>query len=123
MADDDPAVCLIVSKILKQMGHTVEAVHDGQEAIDLFTVCPDYFHLVITDHNMPGVRGLELAGHLRDNGYKGRIVVISGYMSKELERDYEMMDVDKIIEKPFTVDFLSSTFRDLFAQWNQGTDN
>ena len=69
---------------------------------------------------MPGMNGLEMVRHLRKNGFEGRIIVMSGFLTEELIVAYKAGRVDKILQKPFTLESLSSSLGDLFEQWADG---
>src|ERR1700677_1721607 len=84
MTEDDSAICLIVSIILRRMGHGVEVVRNGKEAIRLVTLKPDYFDIMLTDHDMSGGTSLEVVHHLRKNGFTGKIIVMSGSLTDDL---------------------------------------
>lgn len=117
VADDDQNISFIVSTILRHHGHTVEVVQNGKEAINLVTIKPDYFEVVITDHYMPLVSGLEVANHLRKNGYKVKIIVLSGSLTSELISAYRSKLVDNILQKPFTLVNLSSALTGILDTW------
>lgn len=55
---------------------------------------------------MPGLGGIELVKGLRAIGYPGRIVILSGYLSTEVEAQYEELGVDQILAKPFNIERL-----------------
>ena len=59
------------------------------------------FDVVITDHRMPRSGGLELVRKLRQRNYRGKIVVLSAYLSPEHVGTYEELEVDEIVGKPF----------------------
>jgi DNA-binding response OmpR family regulator len=63
VADDEPAICLIVTRLLQQVGHEVVTAEDGQAAWELFQREP--FQMVITDLVMPGLDGLDLIRNIR----------------------------------------------------------
>ena len=117
VADDDPSVCLVLSIILRRLGHQVETVYDGKEAIQFLTSKPGHIEVLITDHRMPLVSGLALVQYLRKNEYDGKIMIISGYLSDELLIAYREKKVDKIIQKPFEVEELSSLLGGTLEQW------
>jgi CheY-like chemotaxis protein len=100
----------------------VDAVSDGAEAIALFTARPDHYDILITDHSMEDVSGPQLIDHFRAQGFAGKIIVMSGSLTDELMHDYLTKRVDKILQKPFTTEMLSSTFRDLLEQWKDEID-
>jgi|ERR1700677_2427741 len=118
LAEDDPAISLIVSTILRRMGHSVEVVHNGKEAILEFTLRPAHYHILITDHDMPMVSGLEVVQHLRKNEFAGKIIVMSGSLTEELLHSYRSRRVNKILQKPFTLQTLSNSLSELFDRWH-----
>ena len=117
LADDDHGVCFVISTVLQRFGHTVEIAPNGKEAIHLFTVKPGHFDVVISDDKLPIVSSLQLVEHLRRSAFAGKIIVISGALTSELQTAYHNKQVDKILQKPFTVEGLSFTLDDLFRQW------
>jgi two-component system, cell cycle sensor histidine kinase and response regulator CckA len=119
LADDDASVCLILSIILQRLGNDVEVVNNGKEAIALFAKKPDYFDILVTDHNMPLVSGLEVVNYVRKNDFGGKIMIISGFLNDELTKAYMAKRIDRIIQKPFTIESLVSTLRDILDQWKQ----
>lgn len=55
IADDDPLVVDMLSEYLEGAGHIIERVYDGSALMkELMETPPD---LVISDINMPGIRG------------------------------------------------------------------
>ncbi len=64
VADDDPDILHLVTRILERSGHLVVGARDGQEAVRaLFDRRPD---LVILDVNMPGLDGWEVLERTRE---------------------------------------------------------
>lgn len=59
--DDEPAVAGVSGKILERLGKEVVCKTSSQEALETFKVGPDLFDLVITDHAMPRMTGVDLA--------------------------------------------------------------
>jgi CheY-like chemotaxis protein len=62
--DDDEGILNSVDKMLTYLGHDVKIAHDGQQAIELMLKI-QAFDCVITDLNMPGMDGNEVADHIR----------------------------------------------------------
>src|SRR5215207_10803956 len=57
-------------------GHDIECFADGALALARMIANPA-FDLVITDHHMPNMNGLELVLKLRELGFPGKIMVFS----------------------------------------------
>ena len=81
-------------------GHQIECALDGKLALDRVTADPAAFDLILTDHHMPNMNGLEFVGHLRAMKYPGKIVVFSSELRKEIEQAYLELGVDRVLPKP-----------------------
>jgi two-component system sensor histidine kinase/response regulator len=64
VADDEPAVLEALSQVVEDLGHQVVRAHDGREALQLAR--SQRPHLVVTDHMMPRLSGLDLVRQLRE---------------------------------------------------------
>ena len=103
LAEDERSVAFSISFALKADGHRIEIVSDGDEALSELTRKPGAFDLLITDHSMPRMNGVELVKRLRETAFRGRIVVLSAYLSAENRAAYAALGVDTMIPKPFDV--------------------
>ena len=102
LVDDDPLVLAGTSAMLDDLGHHVIEARSGQEA--LAVVGADIaVDLVITDHVMPGVTGLELAMQIKKLRPEVPIILASGYA--ELS-EAELSQIARL-PKPFTLSALS----------------
>jgi len=119
VVEDDPLISHLLNSILTRLGQKVEVASNGKEAIRLFTLKPDFYEILITDHSMPCVSGLELVSHLRKNDFGGKIIVISGSLTEELIVAYRAKRVDKILQKPFVPAELSCTFSVFLTEWSE----
>lgn len=74
VAEDDTDIAQLLATVLSNAGHTVRTAPSGPAAIDMISeVGPD---LVILDHHMPGMSGLDVAGRLREEASTASIPVI-----------------------------------------------
>ncbi len=64
VVDDEPSVMEFVSYALKKEGYTVDAVDNGEEALEL--AGKHTYELYILDIMLPGIDGYELCRRLRD---------------------------------------------------------
>jgi two-component system cell cycle response regulator len=83
IVEDNLLMRRILEGHLIEMGHTVVAVENGQQALEMLE--KQYFPLVITDWVMPEMDGLELCRTIRENNYKGYvyIILLTGQDKKE----------------------------------------
>ena len=93
-------------------GHTVECVKDGQAALGRLTLDPDAFDLLITDHHMPNMNGLELIQLVRTLPYKGKIIIFCSELSQDVNQAYCDLNVNEILYKPI----LPSELRSVLAR-------
>ena len=111
-ADDMRELRELAVITLGRDGHTVECVKDGDAALSRITAEPDSFDLLITDHHMPNMNGLELIKQVRTLPYKGKIIVFCSELSKDVNEAYFALKVDEILYKPI----LPSELRTVLAR-------
>jgi CheY-like chemotaxis protein len=101
VADDEKSTAKASCYILEHAGHKVDVVHDGQEALELLKNNPDKYQLLITDHSMPKMSGLQFVENLLPTQFHGRIVVFSGYLTEDVECSFRNLGVRHFLKKPF----------------------
>ncbi len=69
----------------------------------MFDAATTPFDLIITDHQMVRVSGIDLVRRLRDRGFGGEIVVLTAYAGTIEEEEYRKLEVAGIMEKPFNI--------------------
>jgi CheY-like chemotaxis protein len=102
LVDDESSVRGAFRMMLEIDEHTVTEANNGAEALDLFT--KGQFDLVITDFEMPVMKGNELAIRIKRLAPARPILMITAY---EKELGDSENPVDAILNKPFTLDQLS----------------
>lgn len=102
--DDEQAITQMLCFVLSVIGCSFVAVSSVKEALS--KVDTEDFDVVITDNNMPELNGLELVRSLRQRNFRGKIVVLSGFLSEQNRALYDELAVDKMIPKPFDVNQL-----------------
>jgi two-component system, OmpR family, response regulator VicR len=63
IVDDDELLAGVFQGLLKEDGHDVFCCHNGSDALELAN--KQSFDVIITDYNMPGIKGDELCRLLR----------------------------------------------------------
>ncbi len=103
VVDDEFGTRASLGIVLALAGHHAIFAKDGDEALSLVENDLSKFDLVITDHQMFRVTGLELVRGLRKKKYSGEIVVLTGYAGMIEEEEYRKLEVRAIMEKPFDI--------------------
>ncbi len=90
----------------ESLSYVLEAPHrqfatacDGLDG--LAKVAEQRFDLIITDHRMPRLGGLDFVRRLRQQNFAGKVVVLSAHLSPEDVMEYQTLAVDRILAKPF----------------------
>lgn len=78
MVDDDPLVLAATTSMLEDLGHTAQVAASGEEAMALLRQ-HDGFDLLLTDHLMPGMSGVQLAARARTLRPELPILLASGF--------------------------------------------
>ena len=103
--DEEPLVYLCV-RLLERLGFRVTGHTRAAEALAAFRADPRDFDLIITDLNMPGMSGLDVARQLLSIDPDAAIVLASGYL-RPAEVEYaRSLGIREIILKPNTVEEL-----------------
>jgi two-component system response regulator YesN len=115
--DDDPNVLRGMKKIIPWEELELEWVgegKDGEEGLELIRLKhPD---IVITDVYMPVLSGLDMVEKLRREGFKGKIIVLSGYSDFEYARQAMRLSVDDYLLKPASVTSLRQVIERVIGQ-------
>ncbi len=106
VVEDTKATAQITRILLESWGYAVLEAHDSQEALDVSDSHPDEIHLLLSDVNMPGMSGPQLADELMRRRPKLRVVLMSGYPADQLSGTG-----NAFLPKPFNPASLSQTIR------------
>lgn len=107
LIDDQTSVLKSASQVLMQLGHEVEVARDGEKGVELFKAGYD-FDLVITDIEMPGMDGNEVARHVRASDKPDTpIMAMTGSMDDRIQKEL----FNLILPKPYTLDSLVQAIR------------
>jgi CheY-like chemotaxis protein len=101
--EDEPAVAQMVALLLGGPGATITNACDGWMALMKIGAAAEPFDVIITDHRMPRMTGLDLVRRLRVQKFAGKIIVLSAYLTPENIQAYEELQVDMMFAKPFDV--------------------
>jgi PAS domain S-box-containing protein len=111
VVDDDALVCTGTAAMLEDLGHSVIEASSGLQALDALRSDRLRIDLVITDHAMPGMTGLELASHIRKT-YPGlAIILATGYA--EIPESMASERPLPRLSKPFRQDELAAAIADV----------
>src|SRR5437588_3465095 len=100
VVDDEAPIRRLLPLLFGRAGYSAETASDGQEALSILSDSATPFDVLITDHEMPGIRGDELVERLRSIGFPGAIFVCSAYLTPDLMSHYRRLGVRECLAKP-----------------------
>jgi CheY-like chemotaxis protein len=110
VVDDEPSVLAVVSRALRDEGHEVIAVSNGQTAYDV--ALDQTVDVVVTNNRMPGLNGAELVSALRKRFPRIPILHLDDHSLPTLAQFQVPADVPTLF-KPFDLVALQAAVRRL----------
>ena len=106
VVDDDDAIRMLVSTVLRRRGLRVDSARHGAEAVDIIARCRH--SLIVLDLMMPLMSGYDVLDYLATRPIKSRplvLVLTAGIQS----RNFDPALVVGTIQKPFDIELLIDT--------------
>ena len=116
LVDDDPAVTATTAAMLEQLGHRVRVATSGAAALAIVEEKAT-LDLVITDHAMAGMTGMELAERIRRTRPDVPIVLATGYAEVPIGDSADMLR----LHKPYRLDRLAAAIAMVMAHPRRST--
>jgi len=111
VVDEDSDLRLLYADALARPGYHVDAAENGAAAWEALQA--NYYNLLITEHDMPGLTGVELVRKLRSARMALPVVMAAGRLpTHELARN-PSLGLAATLLKPFAVEVLLDTVRNV----------
>ena len=114
IAEDDKAVREFVSRALRQDGHQITAVADGEQA--LTALGAGRFDMLLADIVMPQVDGIALALKAAKDFPDLPILLMTGYAAERQRAHNLEALIHEVIAKPFTLKDICEKVRLVLSQ-------
>jgi two-component system, cell cycle response regulator CpdR len=115
LADDDAATRDMARRALESDGHTVIAAQDGAEALDRMLAAPGAIELIISDIDMPGLNGIELASKAIKAAPGLKLILMSGLTGGFSGTDQLKPQLRHMLTKPFSLEALRAAVKSVLA--------
>jgi DNA-binding response OmpR family regulator len=104
--DDDAQIRTFCRLVLLRAGYNVDSASDGFAGWKALNNVR--YGLLITDHDMPRMTGLELAANVRRAGMNIPIMMTSGSFDPMRDSTWELLESASFLPKPFAVETILS---------------
>lgn len=111
VVEDNADARYLVCETLRALGHEVESVASGEEALP--QLAQQRFDVLFTDVSLPGMSGVDLARHARQQAPHLALLFASGY-GDELTRHLEFPA--QSLQKPYDIEQLQSMLEQIAAK-------
>ena len=101
VVDDDTTIRGVVSKMLFRLGYDVSSTDSGEKGLALFI--KNKFDLVITDFDMPGMDGINLALCIKEKSPCTQVVLMTGNEKEDIQSRIRETAVVQALFKPFNL--------------------
>ena len=105
--DDDEVIVVMVERLLTQAGYRVTPFRDGRAAVAAVQAAPDAFDVVVSDYNMPGYTGMDVARAVASIRPGLPVVISSGYISEDLQAQAHAAGVRHLLQKQNSLEELA----------------
>ncbi len=106
VVDDEPLLVRLNKRRLENDGYSVSVTTTSLDALDLVTINPGTYDLLLTDLTMPGLSGRELIQKILLLVPTLPVIVLTGMSDPEIEQELYDLGVKAILEKPLLDDEL-----------------
>lgn len=113
--DDEVELARLGQRLLLKNGYRVEFFTDSQAALERFAANPQEYALVITDQNMPGLKGSELAHRILQVRPEMPILLCTGFSAGIARRNLLEQGFCGLLVKPYQPKELLSAVRGVIA--------
>lgn len=114
VVDDDACILRLNALALLRAGYKVDIAEDGTIAWDALHA--GEYDLMITDHNMPNLTGLELLRKLRAKNMALPVIMASGSLPIEEFDRHPALKPAALLCKPYLLNALVQTVRQVLAR-------
>ncbi|MGI9554202.1 MAG: response regulator [Thermodesulfobacteriota bacterium] len=116
VVDDDLYIGDLIKDSLKDQGHNVIVVDNGEEAINLFK--ENHFDIAFIDYMLPGVTGLEVIRKARSDNPQTALILITGSVTSYIAEEAVAEGATSFLQKPFTFEQIRNVVATAIGQYN-----
>jgi PAS domain S-box-containing protein len=113
LVEDDESIRLLARLALETRAYAVLAAANGDEALEIARRHPGTIHVLLTDIQVPGMRGPDLAARIASQRPGIKVLFMSGALDGATAGRESLAAGAAMLGKPFSVDALIGKLREL----------
>jgi DNA-binding NtrC family response regulator len=115
VVDDEPLVLQMTQLILDSLGFRVQQATNGAEAMTCIEASKGAFDLIILDQQLPDCKGTSVMKRAKNLFPSLRFLLISGFVTRDLVEEANMLGGAQILDKPYDIDDLTKAVHEALA--------
>lgn len=109
--DDEHQITKMAKLLIENLGYEVTPSTSSIEAIELFSVNPSQYDLLITDMTMPKMTGVQLCNKIHEIKPDFPVILCTGFSDQINEEKIKKHGIRGIIKKPMEINVIANTIR------------
>jgi CheY-like chemotaxis protein len=120
--DDEEDIVKMRTRMLSYLGYRLLPATGPEQALEYFTRGREQIDLVITDHTMPRMTGLQLAAKISALKPELPIILCSGYSEAVTPEEAQQAGVRRFLAKPVDMRLLATAIREILPSQDRGEE-
>lgn len=111
LVDDEEEIVNVCRLMLESLGYQVSVTTSAAEAMSIILQDHNGFDLLITDHAMPDMMGIDLIKSLRQSNVALPVILCTGYSRVIPDEEATVLGIKEILQKPISLNHLAPAIR------------
>jgi CheY-like chemotaxis protein len=113
--DDEAPLVKLAVEFLERLGYRATGYTSADEALAAIRLQPEAFDVIVTDYNMPGLSGMDVALNVLAIRPSPLVALASGYLRPPEVEHARALGIGAIVHKPFSLEGLGTALRQLLV--------
>ena len=115
VVDDQEPLLELTTDALRELGYRPVGFASAIDALRAFQADPGAFHVLVTDHRMPGMSGDKLIREVRGIRPSLPVILVSGYVGDGVRSRSDEHGADEVLGKPLRANALATSLARLLG--------
>ena len=111
IVDDDEQILKTTTLMLSRLGYETISASNGEKG--LLKYLQNHCDIVLTDYEMSGMNGLELAGRIKRINHGTKVIMMTGHSKEWIVGQITCDSIDWIMSKPLKLNTLKNILQEV----------